>query len=229
MTRSKLALALALSTALTSISVAAYADGFEAGSILIRARGVEVVPNNSDNNVNLNSTSNDTVGGQVRATNSFIPELDASYFFSPNVAVEAIAGMSRNGVNSISNKVSGSGTVEPLGTTWILPPTVTLQYHFNPTGWFVPYAGAGLNYTYFFDTKNSSYLGANSFRLQSTFGAAVQIGFDIRVDDHWYLNVDAKKIFLTTEAKFYAPGTGMVESPVAVDPWLLGLGVGYRF
>ena len=41
-----------------------------------------------------------------------------------------------------------------------LPPTVTLQYHFNTTSRLHPYVGAGINYTNFFseDTNPSGAL-----------------------------------------------------------------------
>ena len=36
----------------------------------------------------------------------------------------------------------------------VLPPTVTLQYHFTPEQKFSPYVGAGLNYSFFYgETK----------------------------------------------------------------------------
>jgi OmpW family len=33
----------------------------------------------------------------------------------------------------------------PIGKSWLLPPTLTLQYHFTDFGAFKPYIGAGVN------------------------------------------------------------------------------------
>ncbi|XLM23340.1 OmpW family protein, partial [Chromobacterium piscinae] len=37
-----------------------------------------------------------------------------------------------------------------LGKVSVLPPTLTLQYHFMPEATFRPYVGAGINYTRFY-------------------------------------------------------------------------------
>ena len=37
-----------------------------------------------------------------------------------------------------------------VGNAWLLPPILTLQYHFTDFGAFKPYIGAGVNYTVFF-------------------------------------------------------------------------------
>lgn len=34
-----------------------------------------------------------------------------------------------------------------VGKVWLLPPTLTFQYHFTDFGAFKPYVGAGVNYT----------------------------------------------------------------------------------
>ena len=39
------------------------------------------------------------------------------------------------------------GTSIKVGETKHLPPTLSIQYHLNPTGAFQPYVGAGVNYT----------------------------------------------------------------------------------
>jgi outer membrane protein len=40
-----------------------------------------------------------------------------------------------------------------LASTWVLPPTLTMQYHLAPEGKIRPYLGAGLNYTIFYSEK----------------------------------------------------------------------------
>ena len=59
----------------------------------------------------------------------------------------------------------------------------------------------------------------------SSFGVAGQVGFDYKVADHWFVNADVKWVQLSSDVKF----DGTKISTVHLDPWLLGVGVGYRF
>jgi outer membrane protein len=117
-----------------------------------------------------------------------------------------------------------------LGTVRLLPPTLALQYHFLPDDVISPYVGAGINYTFFYDA--SSGVGNSAFALRdidysSGFGYAFQIGVDYKIDDTWHLNADLKKIFLNTDINV---NNGVVKVDDAdVDPWILGIGLGYRF
>ena len=65
-------------------------------------------------------------------------ELDFTYFFTKNIAAELIAGFNKH-------EVTLNGVA--LGKVGVLPPTLTLQYHFTDLGAWKPYVGAGLNYT----------------------------------------------------------------------------------
>ena len=220
MIRSKLALALALSTALTSIAVSAQADeGFQAGSILIRARGVGVLPQVGTGAVN-GAAAEDLQGLQATIDSVGIPEVDGSYFFTPNVAVELIAATFRTGIGS---------NVGSLGNTWVLPPTLTAQWHFNPKGDLVPYLGAGLNYTFFYNSTGAgSVLGnLNRLHLTNSVGYALQAGADYHITGNWYANVDVKYIFLSTDAG--VGGDNLANAHVTVNPLLIGAGVGYKF
>lgn len=178
----------------------------EAGTWQIRLRAVEVIPDVS---------STVSIGGSVSATNSVIPEVDATYFITPNWAVELIAGTTKHSI--YYNKTTY------LGSAWLLPPTLTVQYHLDPIGAFQPYVGAGPNFTLFYD-KSVGALG--KLRLTDQWGVALQAGTDIAIADGYYLNLDVKKLLLSTHASFSgAPVTANVD----INPWLIGAGVGVRF
>jgi outer membrane protein len=144
-----------------------------------------------------------------------VPELDASYFFTPNISAELIAAVSRH-------KVSTDGGVD-AGSAFLLPPTLTLQYHFTNLGKIIPYIGAGVNYTHFFNEDAGA---LNDVKYDDSFGAALQAGADIPLQGNWFANVDVKKIFINTTAKFSPSG---VRADVDLDPWFVGFGVGYKF
>ncbi|RVC56022.1 OmpW family protein, partial [Mesorhizobium sp. M2A.F.Ca.ET.046.02.1.1] len=124
--------------------------------------------------------------------------------------------------------IAGQGTIGGLGNigkVWLLPPTLTLQYHFTDLGAFKPYVGAGVNYTIFYNQDTGS---ADALKVKNTFGTALQVGFDYMVDQHWGLNFDVKKLFLKPDFDVTVTGaklTGKAE----LDPWLIGAGVTYRF
>ena len=183
---------------------------------MVRVRVLGVLP---DPNARLNAGGVPLNGAKVSISNSVIPELDISYFFTRNIAAELILGVTRH-------TVDGAGTLAgtKIGSTWILPPTLTLQYHFDGFGAFKPYVGAGVNYSVFFGEKERGPF--NSFRLTSNVAPAVQFGFDYMIDQHWGFNVDVKKLFLDTKVKLNA---GAVRGRVDIDPWIVGAGVTYKF
>lgn len=175
----------------------------------IRARAIGVIPD-EDSTVD--------IGGKAHVGNAVTPELDLSYFITNNIAVEAIAATAQH-------KLTYTGDAD-LGDTWILPPTVTLQYHFTPDSTFSPYVGAGINYSYFYGEKSGN--GFNSLDVDGGFGWALQAGTDIWLNKNWGLNLDVKKIFLNVDAKVNA-GATPVHADVDLDPWIVGAGVSYRF
>ncbi len=129
-----------------------------AGDILVRLRGLAVLPQTSTDHWSTNVTA---LNPNVSITDSAIPELDLTYFFTKNIAAELVLGVTPHTVN-------GTGGIAPfgkVGDAWLLPPTLTLQYHFDTGTAFKPYVGGGVNYTIFFDESTGpSY---SSFKLDN--------------------------------------------------------------
>lgn len=156
-------------------------------------------------------------------SDSVIPELDITYFFTKNIAAELILGTTRS---TITGEGSLAG-LNDIAKVWILPPTLTLQYHFTDFGPFQPYIGAGVNYTVFYSqsVKNPAF---SSIDVKDTWGIALQAGFDWMIDRHWGLNFDVKKIFLEPDFVLQA-GPAVLTGNADLNPWLIGGGVTYRF
>jgi outer membrane protein len=79
--------------------------------------------------------------------NKTMPELDISYFFTPNFAAELILTYPQK--HDIRSNGSALGDLGKIGSVKHLPPTLLAQYHFTNFGAFKPYVGAGINYTRF--------------------------------------------------------------------------------
>ncbi|WP_247657748.1 OmpW/AlkL family protein [Aquabacter sp. L1I39] len=182
---------------------------------MIRLRALGVLPMDGGN-------VQGVAGSNLSYSNSITPELDISYFLTKNVALELILGTTKSNIYG-QDAISSLGKI---GSTWILPPTLTLQYHFTELGAFKPYVGFGVNYTFFYNTSTTN--SVTSLSLQNTWGWALQAGFDYMFDKHWGINVDVKKIFLTPS---FDVGVGATTLPGQADlnPWLVAAGVTYRF
>lgn len=170
---------------------------------------------------------NTVAGSDLKTSDTVVPELDISYFFTKNLAAELILGTTRH-------SVTGAGTINalPVGKAWLLPPTLTLQYHFTDLGAFKPYVGAGINYTWFYSQSAGNAtvggLTVTSSNLHDSFGWALQAGFDYMIDQHWGLNVDVKKLFLRPDWNGTINGAAFT-GRVNLDPWLVGAGFTYKF
>ncbi|CAN0087763.1 unnamed protein product [Phaeothamnion confervicola] len=163
------------------------------------------------------------VAGSADVEEVVIPELDISYFFTDHIAAELVLLISSHDVDA---KLAGVGKVD-LGEVNLLPPTLLLQYHFRPHGTFRPYAGAGVNYTVFWneDAPGGAVTGID---YDNNIGYALQAGFDYGLDKHWMLNVDVKRYWLDTDVNI-SSALGSLNADVDLDPWTISFGVGYRF
>jgi len=176
------------------------------GPWLVRVRAAYMVNDN---------TNNPTLAlGQIEVDDRLIPEFDISYFFTDNIALELVL--------TWPQKMDITVGAAEIGSVDALPPSLLLQYHFMPNDTFRPYVGAGVNYTRF---SSQDFRVAGLSVSNSSWGAALQAGFDYRIAPRWYLNVDAKYIWMDVETKTY----GYTLNTVDINPWLLSVGVGYRF
>lgn len=164
--------------------------------------------------VHLDMSNQDSTGLGLSVNNKTIPEVDVSYFFSPNVAAELILTVPQK------QTVYSNGT--SIGTFKHLPPTLLMQYHFTGLNGYKPYVGAGINYT---DISKVNLLGGVATLDSHSWGGALQAGVDIPLDKNWSLNFDVKKVYIKTDV--YAAGVNA--GTLKLDPVLVGAGIGYRF
>lgn len=233
---------IAASLAASSLAFAAGAHA-EAGDIVVRLRATNVDPDVSSSLGKKTDQAYGTgtaaalygsAGANLQVDSNLIPEVDFSYYFTKNLAAELIlATGTRHDV-----KTSGTGpllTTRKLGSVDLLPPTLTLQWHFMPDQTFDPYVGAGATYVYSLDKKLTAQtiVGPQKIRIDSDmWGGALQAGIDINLKDRWLLNFDVKKLWAGTDVKLNAPvlGAGWRKiDRLDLDPWVISVGVGKKF
>ncbi|MCI3133708.1 OmpW/AlkL family protein [Phenylobacterium aquaticum] len=185
------------------------------GLIMLNVRATDVSPDTSDA---ITTAAGAATGLHVDVKDDVVPTIGLSYFLTDHVAIEAIAGTSKHTI-----KAKGAGVDVAVHDTWVLPPVVSLQYHFAPDAKFSPYVGAGVNYMIFYSGKDKN--GFN-VKLKDGFGYALQAGADIATKGPWSVNVDVKKVFFETDAKING---GTLKSKVNLDPWVVSAGFGYKF
>jgi outer membrane protein len=185
----------------TLLSGAVFAQQATEGPWMVRARAVHLA-----------SANGDSTGLGLSVNNKWIPEVDVSYFFNKNMAVELVLTVPQK--HTLSSNGVGIGTLKHL------PPTLLAQYHFDASG-FKPYVGAGINYTKF----SSVNLPAGVDIDRSSWGPALQVGVDIPLSGNMYLNFDLKKVYIRTDVSAGNVNLGTFK----VDPVLAGVGLGWRF
>jgi outer membrane protein len=140
---------------------------------------------------------------------------------------------------SIKAKDTSLGDVK-VGAVTVLPPTLTAQWHFSPHSAFNPYVGAGVTAFILF-AKDSAGAPVTKVHADNHLGAAIQAGFDYDFAPNWFFNAEINQIFVKTHAVIEttvgespgpippaAPGA-TVKAKSNINPFLVGVGIGYRF
>ena len=218
-----------LTTALALLSFNALA--VEQGDWMLHLRAINVAPNDDSSMIRVDGTG--VAGTGVNVDDNMSLDISLGYMFTDNWAVELLADLSSK--HSVSSQgLAGLGV--PNGTdvvdTNVLPPTLFLQYQFNPKGKVRPYAGVGLNYTLFFNDELTgpaqAVLGASKLDIDSSVGVAAQLGIDWELKNNWSFNIDVKYIQIDTEATFDT-AIGRASVDIDINPTVFGIGFGKTF
>ncbi len=172
---------------------------------MIGARAVGVYPD----------ASSSVSGFDVKS--QWTGELDSTYFFTPNIAVEGSITWAKQDVT-----FNGTG----VGALKMMPVMFTLQYHFTDLGKWKPYVGGGFNYTYFYGNDLGNNVGASVNR--DSWGGALQAGLDYQMERNWYVNFDVKYLWIDNDVRLNNVNSGNISS-LDINPWLFGIGIRYRF
>lgn len=152
---------------------------------------------------------------QADISDEYVPTLQVEYFFNDNISAELLCCVATHDVTAANGAVD-------LGTVTHFPPTVTVKYHWTNLGAFQPYVGAGVNYTAFINSDPPS---GTSVQYDQSWGPALQAGFDYRLNDHWSVGFDVRRLWISTDVTI----NDTIHDSVDIDPWVVTTSIGYRF
>lgn len=195
---------VASAIAIAGLCAPVYAQ--EAGDWLFRAGAYAVSPK-SDNTAIADVEDGYSLG------------FNGTYFVTERFAVELLASLPFT--HDIELKADGS----KVGEVKHLPPTLSAQYHFPVSDSVRMYAGAGVNWTLFFEEDTTGALDGTKLELDDSVGLALQLGADFNVNNRIFINAEARYIDIESDAEL----DGVEFATVEIDPWVFGLNLGWRF
>lgn len=191
---------------------------YQAGDLILRAGVAWVSPTGDSEEI-----TGLTAGAKVEADDAVSLGLTGTYMLGNNLGVGLLAAW------PFEHDVDAKGSISGLGTvaeTKQLPPTLTLQYHFDTGSMLHPYVGAGLNYTNFFSEDTKGALAGLDLELDDSWGLALEAGVDYELNNNWLVSAQLWYVDIETEAKIQTvPGSYDVD----IDPWVFMVGVGKKF
>lgn len=199
----------------------------------IQLNAINVLPNESDY----------IEGGSLTMSDAFGFEIGINYFFNKNISTEFTLGSSNHETKIQYQDFEQHRYI--IGDVRVIPIGLNVQYHFYFNK-FKPYAGVGINYT-FFNVKEKDLIGGvDGGEFDSTFGFSLQGGVDYEINNRWFVSFDIKQMFISTDMTIYhgwcgTPEKSTVAIPCAdynvedvvekvdINPLSFGLGIGYKF
>lgn len=205
--------------------------GLGKGDFMVRLSAVGVLPEDRDSKVWLNNST--LAGTRVKTTNQVMPELTLEYFVTDNISLDLIATSTRH---EVAVEGGGLGKVD-AGSAWVLPPTVTVAWHFRPHKRLNPYVGVGGTFMWFHNMSGSGALpgvagpgGLSRLNSGFTGGPSINAGVDYQLVGNWFFNFDVKQMFVRMHAwAENSTETVKVKAHDSLDPTVVSAGIAYRF
>ncbi len=216
----------AAAAVLAAAVAATPAMAYESGDFIVRLGGTVVAPDDDADCFD---------GATAAALGSCLEpgvKSDASlgiilgYMLTKNIGLQLLGAAPFN--HQITAELDGAG-LGVVAKTKHLPPTLTVNWHFSGLGSVVPYVGAGVNYTHFFNENTTGVLddlGVKDINLSDSWGAAGVVGFDWVFEDDFMFNATVYYMQIRPEAWI---GSGVGNSDVDVDPFVVFAGLGKKF
>jgi outer membrane protein len=219
---------------LLALAIAApLAHAHQAGDIIVRAGAITVDPQESSSDIWVGALGTDVAGTKATLDSDTQLGLNFAYMLTNNIGIELLAATPFSHNVGVKGMPGGfAGLNGNLGELKHLPPTLSVVYYpLDSSSAFQPYVGAGINYTWFFDTKLSSEAEGKGFSgldMKDSWGLAAQVGMDYILTDNIMLNAQVRYIDIETTGTTNFGGS-KVKVDVDVDPFVYMVGLGYKF
>ena len=219
---------------LLALAIAApLAHAHQAGDIIVRAGAITVDPQESSSDIWVGALGTDVAGTKATLDSDTQLGLNFAYMLTNNIGIELLAATPFSHNVGVKGMPGGfAGLNGKLGELKHLPPTLSVVYYpLDASSAFQPYLGAGINYTWFFDTKLSSDAedkGFSGLDMKDSWGLAAQVGMDYMLTDNIMLNAQVRYIDIETTGTTNFGGS-KVKVDVDVDPFVYMVGLGYKF
>ena len=160
------------------------------------------------------------LGGQADIDGSGAPTLSGSWYFNDNFAVELWGAAGK-----FDHRVKLDGA--KAGTISQQPVALSGQYHFGTASQAIrPYVGLGYYQSNVNDEEfDPALTGGRHVGIGTPNGAMASAGVDFNITDRWFARADAR--YMQGDADVKLAGEEIGE--VALDPWMVGVGIGTRF
>jgi len=218
---------LALIAGLATVAVTLPAVALEPGDFILRGGAGLIVP--LDDSDSLTGLPGATVDVDDAVTFAFT----AGYMVTQHFAVELL------GIWPANHDVDGDGILPGLGISDVgdldvFPPTLSINYYFQPKERFRPHIGFGVNATWYWDVEASgqtkAVLGqATDLNIESSVGWAANIGFDYDINDRFFATAGLWYVDMDADASLETTALGELDVDIDVNPLVALIGIGVRF
>ncbi len=209
-----------------------YANYYEdEGSLLFKIRGFYAATNSKMNGLPEPTNPGASKPGRI-AESGYGFDTAMTIFMTDNIAAEVSLGLGFYKTKSsvLSKAVSAygvSGTAEmgKRNQIFMVPVTLTAQYHIAPFGAIRPYVGGGINGTYM-------HTRSKAIKVNSGAGLVLQVGVDFIAKDDTLFTFDIRQYFLKSKVTFkkgFLGSADNVTSKVNWNPLVISAGFGFKF
>lgn len=163
-------------------------------------------------------SDNGRLAGMKASIDSNIrPTASIEYMATPNWGIDLLAAW------PFRHDVRLDGV--RAASTQQLPPTLGVNYHFLPDATISPFVGAGLNYTWFHNSRGVGPLQGTHVSIDNSWGAAAHAGVDMKLSERWLITADLRWIDIKSDVHVNGSKVGRA----TINPLVYGLSAGYRF
>lgn len=161
--------------------------------------------------------------------NGYGGDASTTIFFNNYLATELSLGFNvlpikNTSLANVSYNYGVASTPKKRKPLYMIPATVTGQFHVAPYGGVRPYIGVGYHGSYML-TQSSG------VKVRNGHGLVGQVGIDFYAKDDTLINIDVRQFYLNPKLE-YKPslvGTQNVTSKVKINPLIVSVGIGFTF